>query len=282
MRISSGSLLIATGLLHEVLGAAECRHELVAMWRAGLFDSVGPESPMRMAVLWFLVAGLGFIILGVALRERETATSLPLPRSLGLWLFLLALCVVIPMPRSGGWLLLPQAWLIRARAEGYRPLAVTAALRSALLGAHHIDVRTIETSASLPAFTAAMLAYQPRWISALYRVRAVFVRLLGMRQEGMPRPPIFSAATLPSQPGAKAGFFTVRLAADGVWAAEAEEKHLRAMLAVVVAPGDHGVRPLHVVTVVHYKHWTGSVYFNIIKPFHHLVVAAMIRSAARA
>ncbi len=250
------------------------------MWRAGLFDSVGPESPMRMAVLWFLVAGLAFIILGVVLHELEAATPRPLPRSVAFWLLLLTVCVVVPMPRSGAWLLFPQAWLILMRASDHRPRAVTTALGATLLGAHHIDVRTIETSLTLPAFTAAMLGYQPGWMSALYRVRSVFVRILGMRQEGLPRAPTFSAATLPSQPGEKAGFFTVRLAADGVWAAEAEETHLRAMLAVVATPGSHGLRPLHVVTVVHYKHWTGRVYFNVIRPFHHLVVGAMMRSAA--
>jgi hypothetical protein len=30
--------------------------------------------------------------------------------------------------------------------------------------------------------------------------------------------------------------------------------------------------------VVHYKHWTGPVYFNLIRPFHHLVVSRMARA----
>jgi hypothetical protein len=282
MRISSGALLVGTGLLHELVGAVASRGELAALWKGGLFDSVSSANPVRMAVLWFLVAGLGLVILGAALREREAMSSLPLPRSMGLWLLVLGLLVVVPMPRSGGWLVFVPALLILVRAGGYRPPVVTAALRSVLPGAHHIDVRTVETRLSVPAFTAGMLAYQPGWISALYRVRWLFVRVLGMKQEGVPRPPTFSAATLPSQPGARAGFFTVRMAQDGVWAADAEEKHLRAMLAVVADPGDHGLRQVHVVTVVHYKHWTGPVYFNVIRPFHHLVVGAMMRFAVRA
>ena len=31
----------------------------------------------------------------------------------------------------------------------------------------------------------------------------------------------------------------------------------------------------YIMTVVHYKHWTGPVYFNMIRPFHHLVVRRM-------
>lgn len=29
------------------------------------------------------------------------------------------------------------------------------------------------------------------------------------------------------------------------------------------------------ITTVYYKHWTGPVYFNLIRPFHHLVVSRM-------
>jgi hypothetical protein len=32
-----------------------------------------------------------------------------------------------------------------------------------------------------------MLSYQPEWVIALYGVRAIFVRFLGMRQHGIPR-----------------------------------------------------------------------------------------------
>jgi hypothetical protein len=38
------------------------------------------------------------------------------------------------------------------------------------------------------------------------------------------------------------------------------------------------VRQLHVVTVVRYKNASGRVYFNVIRPFHHLVVGAMVRA----
>ena len=36
------------------------------------------------------------------------------------------------------------------------------------------------------------------------------------------------------------------------------------------------------LTVVHYKHWTGPVYFNVIRPFHHLVVRQMARAGTKA
>src|SRR2546425_5121666 len=36
---------------------------------------------------------------------------------------------------------------------------------------------------SMREFIAAMMSYQPGWVTFLYRIRAVFVRFLGMRQE---------------------------------------------------------------------------------------------------
>jgi hypothetical protein len=36
-----------------------------------------------------------------------------------------------------------------------------------------------------------------------------------------------------------------------------------------------------VVTIVHYKHWTGRLYFNVIRPVHHFVVSGMARAGAR-
>jgi hypothetical protein len=33
----------------------------------------------------------------------------------------------------------------------------------------------------------------------------------------------------------------------------------------------------YVFTTVYYKHWTGPVYFNLIRPLHHLAVPRMAR-----
>jgi len=42
----------------------------------------------------------------------------------------------------------------------------------------------------------------------------------------------------------------------------------------------NGLIRYYIVTIVHYLHWTGPVYFNLIRPFHHLVVARMARAGA--
>ncbi len=145
-----------------------------------------------------------------------------------------------------------------------------------------VDIKQIEGRVSLRQFVAGLINYQPAWVTALYSVRWLFVRLLGMRQEGVPTSPALSADTVPMQAGAPAGFFTVVAAKeDQYWLVKAEDTHLTAFLGVVVNPGRDGRNHFDVLTLVHYHRWTGPVYFNVIRPFHHLVVGSMMNAGVR-
>ena len=59
------------------------------------------------------------------------------------------------------------------------------------------------------------------------------------------------------------------------------DTHLTAALVVVAHPLNFGRRRFEVITVVHYHRWTGPVYFNVIRPFHHLVVGSMIHAGVQ-
>lgn len=119
-------------------------------------------------------------------------------------------------------------------------------------------------------------------MTALYGVRALFVLPLGMTQRGIPTPPQLTAATLPMTPGEPAYFFTVWAAAeDRYWLVGRDDPHLKAALGIIGEPLPGGENRFFVVTLVHYNNRAGPVYFNVIRPFHHLVVGAMVRAAAR-
>ena len=49
----------------------------------------------------------------------------------------------------------------------------------------------------------------------------------------------------------------------------------------VAEPLGNNPNRYYIVIIVHYLHWTGPVYFNLIRPFHHLVVWRMARAGAR-
>ncbi|GIH93074.1 DUF2867 domain-containing protein [Planobispora siamensis] len=150
-------------------------------------------------------------------------------------------------------------------------------LRALTEDADHVDVKTVEGDVSLREFLAGFISYEPGWMRLLYRIRAGFVRLLGMRQGELPSARGTRPEEIPFTPGGKLAFFTVTEAEeDRYFVAGATESHLTAWLAVVAEPGR-----FRVVTIVKYHRWTGPVYFNVIRPFHHLVVTRMARAGAR-
>jgi hypothetical protein len=145
--------------------------------------------------------------------------------------------------------------------------------------ADHFDAKTIEGEANLREFLAGMLSYSPIWVKALYGIRWGFVRLLGMKQESIPKAPALRPEDIPFEAGKWATFFQVEAAEEEkFWIASATDKHLSAYLLVAAERLNPKQQRFHVGTIVHYHHWTGPVYFNVIRPFHHLVVSSMMRA----
>ncbi len=150
--------------------------------------------------------------------------------------------------------------------------------------ADHIDVKTVTGNVDMRTFIAGMLSFSPDWIMYLYHMRAVLVQVLGMRQVGIPSSSPLHAEDVPMQKGQRASFFTVKLVKEETyWIAGVEDTHLNALLGVVIESlGGTSSRRFHVLTIVHYRNWTGPVYFQIIRPFHHLVVGSMARAGIHA
>ena len=150
-----------------------------------------------------------------------------------------------------------------------------------LKGSNYIDVKTIEGQTSLRQFIASMLSYYPGWIVFLYRIRTLLVKLLGLVEHPAPEAlPRLVPQDVSFVVGETVTFFTVWSAEEQhYWVGETpEDKHLSAYFGVVVEPIEGNRKRFHVATIVYYKHWTGPVYFNLIRPFHHLVVGRMMRA----
>lgn len=155
------------------------------------------------------------------------------------------------------------------------------ALAEYIDGADHIDVKSGEGTLSLREFVAGLLSYQPGWMRTLWKVRVWLLKVLRQGESDVPGEDQLTAETLPIETGQEALFFTVA-DSDGetYWVAIGEESHLGAALGVVVQPvdGQEGMKQFHVITVVQYRNRAGSIYFNLIRPFHHLVVSAAMGS----
>lgn len=142
------------------------------------------------------------------------------------------------------------------------------------------DIKVFEGSTTLRRFIASMLSYYPWWIVLLYRFRKLLVRLLGLVNHQAPDAlPDLQPQDVSFTPGENVTFFIVRCAEEErFWMSETpEDNHLKAYFGVVREPVTDSVSRFYVITTVFYKHWTGPVYFNLIRPFHHLVVSRMAR-----
>ncbi len=150
--------------------------------------------------------------------------------------------------------------------------------------ADYTDIKTIEGEASLRAFISGMLSCYPWWIVVLYRIREILVSILGLvRHEKPDLLPLIKPEDLAFEPGLNATFFVVRNAKEDIyWVAETpEDKHLKAYFGVVADKLSNGLTKFHVFTSVKYLHWTGPIYFNLIRPFHHFVIFSMMKAGIK-
>ena len=146
-------------------------------------------------------------------------------------------------------------------------------------GADHVDAHVMDGHGTVLGLAAGILSYRPAWMDLLWRVRVWLLKVLGQGHRSVPRPSGFTAETLPREPGRKVGIFrVVRTDGETHWIAEGRESHLEADMAVCSEPLADGRSRFSVVTVVRYRNRAGAVYFNVIRPFHHLVVLGAMRS----
>ena len=141
-----------------------------------------------------------------------------------------------------------------------------------LAGAQFVDAYSIAIEgAALDARQAAekMLAPAPRWIGALLALRNFLVAPFGLK------------TSAPDEPGARdtIGIFPVVDQTPDRLVAGLNDKHLDFRLVVDVASAGHTQR-VTATTLVLTHNLLGRTYLAIIRPFHWLVVPAMLRQVA--
>ena len=119
-----GEAVIATGVLHNLLGGYLYRRQLAGMARDGLFNSASDavlgtvDGERRHTAFWFLMAGLAFITIGASIR-RGAATGERIAPRLGPGMTVMGALGAASMPVSGFWLLLAEgvtATVLRRRS----------------------------------------------------------------------------------------------------------------------------------------------------------------------
>ena len=141
-----------------------------------------------------------------------------------------------------------------------------------LAGAQFADAFRIDVAdRNLDARQAAerMMARQPRWAEALVKLRNMLVAPFGLKTSG-------ASVTAPRE---MIGIFPIVSQTPDRLVAGFNDSHLDFRVVVdVTAPGD--VRQVTATTLVLTHNWFGRTYLAIIKPFHRLIVPALLRQVA--
>ncbi|WP_022661866.1 DUF2867 domain-containing protein [Paucidesulfovibrio longus] len=147
----------------------------------------------------------------------------------------------------------------------------------------YTDHKNARSDKSLRAVVTEMFTYCPAWLRGFYRIRGLLARLLGLRHDQELSAGDVSPEAISMSPGGKVRFFNVVSARENTWwVGEINDAHLSAWVVVVREPSAAGPALFHVATSVRHRHWIGPLYFNLIRPFHHFIVASMLRRAVRA
>ncbi|MEV6279940.1 DUF6463 family protein [Nocardia sp. NPDC051832] len=96
-------LLLAAAALHWVFMVTD--GIWIELAKAGLWNTVTPDDHARMATLWFGLAGIAYLGLGLIARNAAATTG-RIPAEISWTLVAVGAPMAVIMPASGGWLLL--------------------------------------------------------------------------------------------------------------------------------------------------------------------------------
>jgi hypothetical protein len=140
-----------------------------------------------------------------------------------------------------------------------------------------VDVKTARGEVTLREFVAGALGHSPLWLKGLFAVRMGLAVVLRLETTGIPDSRHLRSETVSFTPGEKDSFFTVvRGEEDHYLLLEIADNHLMGYLAFIT----DNDRPatFKVVTLVQYLRPAGRFYYNLIRPFHHVVLLSMCRA----
>ena len=154
-------------------------------------------------------------------------------------------------------------------------------IRKSLPTVHYLDAFAMPLPISLSAIVVARGLFEqaPAWVVGLMRLRNALVRWLGLRPaagDSGPRP-----VGEPLRPGDWLGPFQAFAATPTEVVLGLDDKHLDFRVSVLVERQAAGSATAWVSTAVHFHNAFGRWYFALIRPFHGLVVRALLRGAQR-
>ena len=111
----SGWYLLATGIIHNAIGLIAGGSILAGIHQDGWWNTIESAAGInfeRSAIVWFLVLGFFWMLMGYLMQAWQRETRKPLPAIIGWGLLANGIWVAIMLPASGAWLVLLQGVIL--------------------------------------------------------------------------------------------------------------------------------------------------------------------------
>jgi len=127
----------------------------------------------------------------------------------------------------------------------------------------------------------AFFSSAPNWIGILLDLRNKIVSLFGLKTGKSAQNRKQMISDFKCEPGERLGLFKVFSKSYNELILGEDDKHLDFKVSLLLDKKVSGENVLIVSTVVIFNNWLGKLYFMPVKPFHKLIVPAMVKSVVQ-
>ena len=117
----------------------------------------------------------------------------------------------------------------------------------------------------------------PKWVEKLFSLRNKIVSIFGLKTSGSPTDREKQLELFKCNPGDQLGLFKVFSKSENEVVLGEDDKHLNFRISMFLCDSKKGSKNLTISTTVEYNNWFGKLYFFPVRPFHKLIVPAMLK-----
>ncbi len=123
----------------------------------------------------------------------------------------------------------------------------------------------------------------PNWVGKLFMLRNKIVSVFGLKTSEKLTDSQKQLDDFKYEPGERLGIFKVFNKTDNEMVLGEDDKHLNFRISLFLNQSftDESRKDLTISSTVEFNNWFGRLYFLLVKPFHKLIVPAMLEAAIR-
>lgn len=147
------------------------------------------------------------------------------------------------------------------------------------IDSYQSDFTTTNNNISPTEIGKAFFTSGPKWVEKLFAIRNKIVGLLGLKTAGSINDRQKQLDNFKCEPGEKLGLFKVFSKTNKEIILGEDDKHLNFRVSLLLDQrlNETGKKTVSISTTVEFNNWFGRLYFLPVRPFHKLIVPAILK-----